>query len=113
MIKIEELLKKYPINTSLYRIKTPYSHVIEESLPLISEIKNNSILYILILSIFNIGVFSLFMYILYHFIKKDIGILKCLGAKAKDIYKAQILIDLIIIILTMLVCIPVSIFSVN
>ena len=113
IIILKELLKKYPINTSLYRIKTPYSHVIEESLPLISEIKNNSILYILILSIFNIGVFSLFMYILYHFIKKDIGILKCLGAKAKDIYKAQILIDLIIIILTMLVCIPVSIFSVN
>lgn len=82
-IKIEELLKKYPINTSLYRIKTPYSHVIEENLPLISEIKNNSILYILILSIFNIGVFSLFMYILYHFIKKDIGILKCLGSKSK------------------------------
>ena len=95
---LESLFKEIPINSKEYQIKTLYSDsmkTVEKTVNKVSKIANYTTIAFLV---FTIIMFMNFIISSINKSKKDIGILKALGTKTKDIFKIYILESTIVAI---------------
>ena len=107
---LESLFKEIPTNSKEYQIKTLYSDsmkTVEKTVNKVSKIANYTTVAFLI---FTIIMFMNFIITSINKSKKDIGILRALGTKKKDIFKIYILESFIVGIISVILSFAVILF---
>lgn len=85
--KLIDIFNKFPNDKSKYVVKTIYSDTISDVKNVVDNISSISIYCVIFSLVFAIVLFMFFTILSVNSNKKDIGILRALGAKTKDIYK--------------------------
>ena len=111
--RLEQLFNDFSEKSGTYKIETKFSNKIEDVEGIVKSIENISIYLVIGASIFAIILFTLFISSSISSYKKNIGQLRALGARIKEIVNIFILESLIIGIITFVLSNILAILSIN
>jgi ABC-type antimicrobial peptide transport system, ATPase component len=93
---LEQLFTEIPLNSKEYKIKTLYSDSMSEVQKVVNKVSNIAHYTTIAFLIFTVIIFMNFIISSINKSKKDIGILRALGTKKKDVFKIYVLESVII-----------------
>lgn len=111
--RLEQLFNDFSEKSGNYKIETKFSNKIEDVEGIVESIENISIYLVIGTSIFAVILFTLFISSSISSYKKNIGLLRALGARIKEIINIFILESLIIGIVTFVFANILTIISIN
>ena len=111
--KLEQLFNDFSKKSGNYKIETKFSEKIKDVEGIVESIEDISIYLVVGASLFAIILFTLFISASISNYKKNIGLLRALGARIKEIVNIFILESLIIGIITFILANILAILSIN